>query len=246
MTGATYQREFVRSHPDYRGDSVVPPRVAHDLLTHLHRVAAGTEEAPNLVGRDAPRPVVFKADSLGALREEVRLPAGGLGASSSVTLHLTPEEAHAHPPPPAPMPEPGAAPHGQPLLPTPAGSGGAGGGAGGTDPAAGGGAPAGPSPVAPPLAVPSLLAFPHYRDTADGGGAGATSARMRGASFAEEGAVVAYPCDALASLIEHYRRKWGLEPGPRTRHGSSFAASGSSAPTSPLFSAANAGGGVLW
>lgn len=49
-TMATWMREFVAAHPDYRRDSVVSERVAYDLLRAAHGVQIGTVAAPRLLG----------------------------------------------------------------------------------------------------------------------------------------------------------------------------------------------------
>jgi len=64
MTGATWQRTFVASHPEYRHDSVVPATVVHDLLAAMADVAAGTRPAPDLLGAAAPPVFVITADML--------------------------------------------------------------------------------------------------------------------------------------------------------------------------------------
>jgi len=50
MTPAAWIRQFVRSHPDYKFDSVVSPKVAADLMTKCHRVGLGLDKAPELHG----------------------------------------------------------------------------------------------------------------------------------------------------------------------------------------------------
>lgn len=49
-TMATWMREFVAAHPDYRRDSVVSERVAYDLLRAAHGVQTGAVAAPRLLG----------------------------------------------------------------------------------------------------------------------------------------------------------------------------------------------------
>lgn len=48
-TTATWIREYIRSHPEYKFDSVVSPRVNYDLIKHLDRVERGQVEAPDLL-----------------------------------------------------------------------------------------------------------------------------------------------------------------------------------------------------
>ncbi len=49
-TTATYIRNFVRQHPAYKHNSVVPPQINFDLLNHLAAIMAGKESAPRLLG----------------------------------------------------------------------------------------------------------------------------------------------------------------------------------------------------
>ena len=49
-TTAGWIRDFVRSHPSYRGDSIVTQDIAYDLLVASTEIAAGTREVPELVG----------------------------------------------------------------------------------------------------------------------------------------------------------------------------------------------------
>ncbi|KAI9319784.1 glutamate-cysteine ligase-domain-containing protein [Dichotomocladium elegans] len=50
MTGATYLRKLVTSHPDYKQDSVVSPAITYDLVTTVDRIARGDLKAPELLG----------------------------------------------------------------------------------------------------------------------------------------------------------------------------------------------------
>ncbi|KAJ2783852.1 glutamate--cysteine ligase [Coemansia javaensis] len=49
-TLATWMRNFVRCHPDYRHDSVVPPSTNYDLLCAMNAIEEGTLAAPELLG----------------------------------------------------------------------------------------------------------------------------------------------------------------------------------------------------
>ena len=76
MTGATWQRAFVTSHPCYRQDSVVGPAIVYDLLTTIAALAEGKETsacnkataeavksaAVALLGPQPPAPITFHAD----------------------------------------------------------------------------------------------------------------------------------------------------------------------------------------
>lgn len=49
MTTATWIREYVRSHPDYKFDSVVSPSMNYDMLKRLDAIERGEVEAPALL-----------------------------------------------------------------------------------------------------------------------------------------------------------------------------------------------------
>jgi len=50
VTAASWTRQFVRSHPAYKFDSVVSDEIAYDLLQRCNELAAGTTAAPELLG----------------------------------------------------------------------------------------------------------------------------------------------------------------------------------------------------
>ena len=60
MTPAAWMREYVRSHPDYKFDSVVSSRIAADLMAKCHRIGQGLEKVPELYGDFHIEPVVAK------------------------------------------------------------------------------------------------------------------------------------------------------------------------------------------
>jgi len=60
LTPATWMRNFVQKHPDYKQDSVVPPRVAADLMAACHRIGTGEEPCPELHGSFTISPVLAK------------------------------------------------------------------------------------------------------------------------------------------------------------------------------------------
>jgi len=60
MTPAAWIRSFVRTHPDYKFDSVVSPKIAADLMTKCHRVGLGLEKAPELHGAFNIAPIEAK------------------------------------------------------------------------------------------------------------------------------------------------------------------------------------------
>ena len=45
LTPATWMREYIRSHPDYKFDSVLSSRIAADLMAKCHRMGQGIEKA---------------------------------------------------------------------------------------------------------------------------------------------------------------------------------------------------------
>ncbi|CAK1548462.1 unnamed protein product [Leptosia nina] len=49
-TMATWMRQFVTSHPDYKKDSVVTEKINYDLLKMAHGIQTGTIPAPTLLG----------------------------------------------------------------------------------------------------------------------------------------------------------------------------------------------------
>ncbi|TFK26502.1 glutamate-cysteine ligase catalytic subunit [Coprinopsis marcescibilis] len=49
MTAATWMRNFVRSHPDYKGDSVVSQEINYDLLIAIDEIERGVRKEPGLL-----------------------------------------------------------------------------------------------------------------------------------------------------------------------------------------------------
>ena len=69
-------RAFVRKHPDYQQDSVVPPRAA-DLLKAAHRIGLGLERCPEMHG-DFPMPPIATTDAYAVpLRRDPSRKLGG-------------------------------------------------------------------------------------------------------------------------------------------------------------------------
>merc|ERR1719231_2177074 len=66
LTPAAWMRQYVRSHPEYRYDSVVSERIAADLMAKCHRIGLGQERVPELHGNFHIEPVQAK-DGYGAL-----------------------------------------------------------------------------------------------------------------------------------------------------------------------------------
>ena len=50
MTPATWIRNYVTSHPSYRGDSVVTEEIAYDLMMTCKGIGEGTIACPELLG----------------------------------------------------------------------------------------------------------------------------------------------------------------------------------------------------
>ena len=50
LTPAAWMRAFIAAHPSYKKDSVVPPDVAHDLLTRIAHITDGSVKEPTLTG----------------------------------------------------------------------------------------------------------------------------------------------------------------------------------------------------
>ena len=50
LTPAQWMRRFVRTHPDYKADSVVSERIAADLMQACHRIGKGELRVPELHG----------------------------------------------------------------------------------------------------------------------------------------------------------------------------------------------------
>ena len=60
MTPAAWMRKYIRSHPDYKFDSVVSERIAADLMAKCHRIGQGIERVPELHGAFHIEPVHAK------------------------------------------------------------------------------------------------------------------------------------------------------------------------------------------
>lgn len=56
-TAATWMRRFVRAHPDYAHDSVVPSSIAFDLLKECQDIGEGVKQCPELLGEFKIEPV---------------------------------------------------------------------------------------------------------------------------------------------------------------------------------------------
>mmetsp|Transcript_30290 Transcript_30290/g.84664 ORF Transcript_30290/g.84664 Transcript_30290/m.84664 type:complete len:120 (+) Transcript_30290:315-674(+) len=54
MTTASWIREFVTSHPEYKKDSVVSQPIAHDLVSFCNEISHGNVCVPKLLGTAYP------------------------------------------------------------------------------------------------------------------------------------------------------------------------------------------------
>jgi len=52
VTTATWLRNYVRSHPDYKFDSVVSQSITYDLCRAIDEVERGVRRADDLLGAD--------------------------------------------------------------------------------------------------------------------------------------------------------------------------------------------------
>lgn len=50
LTTAAWMRKFVRTHGDYKGDSIVSQRIAYDLMVACNDIGLGERPAPELLG----------------------------------------------------------------------------------------------------------------------------------------------------------------------------------------------------
>lgn len=50
MTAATWIRQFVANHPDYKHDSVISETIAYDLMIACKQIGEGERPCPELLG----------------------------------------------------------------------------------------------------------------------------------------------------------------------------------------------------
>lgn len=50
MTAASWMRDFVQSHPDYKHDSVVSEKINYDLVKMVEKINKGEVQEPKLLG----------------------------------------------------------------------------------------------------------------------------------------------------------------------------------------------------
>ncbi|KAL7689186.1 putative glutamate-cysteine ligase catalytic subunit [Plasmopara halstedii] len=93
-TAATWMRRFVRAHPDYRHDSVVPHSTAFDLLNECQQIGEGLKQCPELLGEFKVAPV------RGHAAYHVPLKSSGVATEKRQALlqrYLTRTTSNAHP-----------------------------------------------------------------------------------------------------------------------------------------------------
>lgn len=61
LTTATWMRNFVMGHPDYKQDSVVSPSIAYDLVKECQEIAEGLKACPELLGSNVIPPLPSKS-----------------------------------------------------------------------------------------------------------------------------------------------------------------------------------------
>ena len=52
MTGASYIRELVLNHPEYKKDSLVTPRMAYDLISNIIGLGNSMEQRQQFLGKE--------------------------------------------------------------------------------------------------------------------------------------------------------------------------------------------------
>jgi len=57
MTAATWQRNFIRNHKAYKGDSVVSDEIAYDLMVACKEIGEGARHVPELLGDFKIKPI---------------------------------------------------------------------------------------------------------------------------------------------------------------------------------------------
>jgi len=58
LTTASFIRNFVTSHPEYQGDSVVSSSIAYDLVVEAKAIGEGRKRCPELLGDVVVEPIV--------------------------------------------------------------------------------------------------------------------------------------------------------------------------------------------
>ena len=77
ITPATWMRNFVRNHEDYKHDSVITDAIAHDLLIACKQIGEGKLHVPELLGDNYVKPITtegaydIKLDSKRVENEEI-------------------------------------------------------------------------------------------------------------------------------------------------------------------------------
>lgn len=60
MTGAAWQRDFIKNHPAYQNDSVVPPEIVRDMLEQIRKLAEGDVVDERLQGNVSNQEQYYK------------------------------------------------------------------------------------------------------------------------------------------------------------------------------------------
>jgi glutamate--cysteine ligase catalytic subunit len=58
ITTASWMRNFVRSHPDYKQDSVISQEISHDLMIACDNIGKGTKSCPEILGRNVIEKII--------------------------------------------------------------------------------------------------------------------------------------------------------------------------------------------
>ena len=82
LTAATWMRQFITSHPEYKGDSVVSEKINYDMMCQVDKMATGEVQSPELTGKLQSRaqPVLVQAPT-----KSMELGAGPQDTPTSAT-----------------------------------------------------------------------------------------------------------------------------------------------------------------
>ena len=76
LTPATWMRNFVTSHSEYRQDSVVSPKIARDLSLTIDKISRGELCVPELFGDIYLAPLDDNKETLDDVSHNIRLRGG--------------------------------------------------------------------------------------------------------------------------------------------------------------------------
>ena len=88
LTPAQWMRHFVRTHPDYKADSVVSERIAADLMQACHCIGKGELHVPELHGAFDVGTVSAKDAYATPMRNSMKDATRSSAADSHVRAHL--------------------------------------------------------------------------------------------------------------------------------------------------------------